>query len=59
MVEKGLIKISGETYYKCPMCNNPYKGKDALKEHVTSGHTIAMDMFEVNLIMTHEVFKCL
>ena len=29
------------------MCNNPFKGKIALKEHITSRHKIAMDMFQM------------
>ena len=47
MVEKGVIKITEETFYKCPMCNNPFQGKTALKEHITSGHNIAMDMLKM------------
>ena len=33
--------------YKCPLCNKPFKGKAALKEHITMGHNITMDMFKV------------
>ena len=47
MVEKGVIKITEETFYKCPMCNNPFQGKTALKKHITSGHNIAMDMLKM------------
>ena len=47
MIEKGIIKITEQTFYKCPMCNNPFQGKTALKEHITSGHNIAMDMFKM------------
>ena len=47
MVEKNVIKISEETFYKCPLCNEPLKGKAALKEHITMGHNITMEMFKV------------
>ena len=47
MVEKGVVKITEETFYKCPMCINPFHGKTALKEHITSGHNIAMDMLKM------------
>ena len=47
MVEKDFIKITEETFYKCPLCNKPLKGKTALKEHITMGHNITMETFKV------------
>ena len=47
MVEKNVIKINEDTFYKCPLCNKPLKGKAALKEHITIGHNITMDTFKI------------
>ena len=47
MVEKNVIKINEDTFYKCPLCNKPLKGKAALKEHITTGHNITMDTFKI------------